>query len=358
MTSQILRSSIASCSGLLLRQQSAGVGFLVRAVSSASTHPAATRKGLLDRLDLRVDPNLPEAELRRAKQVRNTKIGGFVIFGYTIVGLTWFCFHYGREQRNEEGNPIRDEFSGSLLAPFRRILKGFDEWRDYVVEPSREILLPDPLPAPYLQPKYTLVLEMKNVMVNPEWTYKDGHRFKKRPALDYFLDVVGYPNFEVVIYTCEGSMTADPVINSVDPKQRIMYKLYRDCTKYMDGHHVKDLSKLNRDLSKVIYIDFDPKSFQLNTENVLRIPKWEGNMDDTALVDLAELLKTIHLSDVDDVRPTLQYYSQFDDPAKEFRNRAVHVAEQEQKRKEMNESSSPSPVSKYSGWLGGRRHRV
>ncbi|VDM29673.1 unnamed protein product [Toxocara canis] len=116
----------------------------------------------------------------------------------------------------------------------------------YVVEPSREILLPDPLPAPYLQPKYTLVIEMKNVLIAPEWTvgflfsfYKTGHRFVKRPALDYFLDIVGYPNFEVVIYTSESSMTAPQVIESFDPKQRIMYKLYRDCTKYMNGHHVK-----------------------------------------------------------------------------------------------------------------------
>lgn len=52
------------------------------------------------------------------------------------------------------------------------------------------------------------------------------------------------------------------------------------------------LSQLNRDMSKVIFIDHDPKSFQLNPENVLRIPKWEGNMDDTSLVDLAELLKS------------------------------------------------------------------
>ncbi len=36
----------------------------------------------------------------------------------------------------------------------------------------------------------------------------------------------------------------------------------------------------------------------------------------------------IHLSDVDDVRPLLQYYSQFDDPAKEFRRRAIFLQEQ------------------------------
>ncbi|KHN83932.1 Mitochondrial import inner membrane translocase subunit TIM50 [Toxocara canis] len=198
---------------------------------------------------------------------------------------------------------------------------------------------------------------MKNVLIAPEWTYKTGHRFVKRPALDYFLDIVGYPNFEVVIYTSESSMTAPQVIESFDPKQRIMYKLYRDCTKYMNGHHVKDLSRLNRDLSKVIFIDFDPKSFQLNPENVLRVPKWEGDMNDTSLVDLAELLKTIHLSDVDDVRPTLQYYSQFDDPPKEFRRRAMYLAEQEHALKEQQEQQDHSILKRYSGRLFGyRRH--
>lgn len=86
---------------------------------------------------------------------------------------------------------------------------------------------------------------MKNVLVSPDWTYKTGYRFKKRPALDYFLDVVGYPNFEVVIYTSESSMTAPSVIEAMDPNQRIMYKLYRDCTKYMNGHHVKVCNSLH-----------------------------------------------------------------------------------------------------------------
>ena len=39
-----------------------------------------------------------------------------------------------------------------------------------IVEPSAEKLLPDPLTEPYYQPPYTLVLEMTNVLVHPEWT--------------------------------------------------------------------------------------------------------------------------------------------------------------------------------------------
>ncbi|KAK5984611.1 Mitochondrial import inner membrane translocase subunit TIM50 [Trichostrongylus colubriformis] len=296
-------------------------------------------------------------ERRRKRLERNTRIGGAIVFGSTVAGFVAFCLYYGRAKRDEAGNIVPDEWTGTYFAAFYRIANSFRVWRDFVVEPAREQLLPDPLPHPYIQPKYTLVIEMKNVLVHPDWTYKTGYRFAKRPALEYFLDVVGYPNFEVVIYTSESMMTAHPVVDSFDPKQRIMYRLYRDCTKYMHGQHVKDLSKLNRDLSKVIFIEVDPKAAQLNPENMLLLPEWKGNMDDTSLVDLAELLKTIHLSDVEDVRPTLQYYSQFPDPAKEFRRRAIYLAEQEEQKKHQREEEGHSLLKKYSGRLFGfRRH--
>lgn len=72
-----------------------------------------------------------------------------------------------------------------------------------IKDPSREKLLPDPLTEPYYQPPYTLVLEMTGVLVHPDWTYQTGWRFKKRPGVNLFLQQVGPPLFEVVIYTSE-----------------------------------------------------------------------------------------------------------------------------------------------------------
>ena len=36
-------------------------------------------------------------------------------------------------------------------------------------EPSSKMLLPEPLQEPYYQPPYTLVLELKDVLVHPEY---------------------------------------------------------------------------------------------------------------------------------------------------------------------------------------------
>ncbi len=57
--------------------------------------------------------------------------------------------------------------------------------------------------------------------------------------MEYFLSQVGYPQFEVVIYTQEAGFTAAPIVESLDPQGLIAYKLFRDTTKYMRGIHVK-----------------------------------------------------------------------------------------------------------------------
>lgn len=49
---------------------------------------------------------------------------------------------------------------------------------------------------------------------------------------------------------------------------------------------------MNRDLSKIILIDWDEQAYQLQPRNALhRLKKWEGNDNDTDLVYLASFLK-------------------------------------------------------------------
>jgi hypothetical protein len=45
--------------------------------------------------------------------------------------------------------------------------------------------------------------------------------------------------------------TVFPILDALDPNGYIMYRLVRDATHFVDGHHVKDLDCLNRELSKV-----------------------------------------------------------------------------------------------------------
>ena len=123
---------------------------------------------------------------------------------------------------------------------------------------------------------------------------------------------LGYPQFELVVYTKENALTFYPIIEGLDPGNQVcchaigimkrggtqrfsplqflMYKLFRDATKYIDGRHKKDLGAINRDLRKVILVDYDAESTTGHRENALVIKKWEGDNTDTTLIGLTQLL--------------------------------------------------------------------
>lgn len=54
---------------------------------------------------------------------------------------------------------------------------------------------------------------------------------------------------------------------------------------------MKDLSYLNRDLSKVIVLDTDPEHVSLQPENAVVLPKWKGDASDRGLVAMIPFLE-------------------------------------------------------------------
>uniref|UniRef100_A0AAG5D2S7 Mitochondrial import inner membrane translocase subunit TIM50 n=1 Tax=Anopheles atroparvus TaxID=41427 RepID=A0AAG5D2S7_ANOAO len=283
---------------------------------------------------------------------------GFVFFGFSVSAFcVYIVWVFGAPDRDAEGNIIEDEFMGLPMFQqyFRRLWKSMTYYQKMIQEPSREKLLPDPLKYPYAQPPYTLVLEMKDVLVHPDWTYQTGWRFKKRPGVDKFLETLA-ANYEIVVFTADQGMTVFPILDALDPRGYIMYRLVRDATHFVDGHHVKNLDNLNRDLSKVIVVDWDPNSTKLHPENTLNIPRWTGNDDDSGLFDLMAMLVTIATTEVEDVREVMTYYKSFENPLAKFRENQRLLAEQmAEKEHEEKQRSLPAVQRWRPSFLGGSR---
>ncbi|XP_008400212.1 mitochondrial import inner membrane translocase subunit TIM50 [Poecilia reticulata] len=250
-----------------------------------------------------------------------------------VGGAVSLVYIFGTNSEDEQGNRIPDEFDKDppVVQQLRRTYKYFKDYRQMIIEPTSPKLLPDPLKEPYYQPPYTLVLELTDVLLHPEWSLSTGWRFKKRPGIDFLFQQLA-PLYEIVIFTAETGMTAYPLIDSIDPQGFVMYRLFRDATRYMEGHHVKDVSCLNRASSKVIVVDCKREAFQLQPFNGLALRKWDGNSDDRTLYDLANFLKAIALSGVDDVRGVLENYALEDDPIEAFKRRQAQLAQEEQQR--------------------------
>ncbi|XP_029659509.1 mitochondrial import inner membrane translocase subunit TIM50-C-like, partial [Formica exsecta] len=111
-----------------------------------------------------------KANRERSKKMMNY---GFAAFGVVMsIGFTYLIYELGRPNYDEHGNVIEDEFSNLPFFEqiYKRVKKELNYYTRLVQEPSREKLLPDPLKYPYIQPPYTLVLEMTDLLVHPDWT--------------------------------------------------------------------------------------------------------------------------------------------------------------------------------------------
>jgi Dullard-like phosphatase family protein len=118
---------------------------------------------------------------------------------------------------------------------------------------------------------------------------------KVRMGAEYFITALS-KYCEIVIFTASTKYYCDIVINGLDCKDLIDYKLYREYTDEYNGINVKDLSKLGRDLNKIIIIDNIEENYILQPNNGLNIIDFEGDENDNELQFLLkDLLEVVSI---------------------------------------------------------------
>ncbi|XP_066206484.1 CTD small phosphatase-like protein isoform X2 [Saccopteryx leptura] len=91
----------------------------------------------------------------------------------------------------------------------------------------------------------------------------------KRPHVDEFLQRMGQL-FECVLFTASLAKYADPVADLLDRWGVFRARLFRESCVFHRGNYVKDLSRLGRELSKVIIVDNSPASYIFHPENAVQ----------------------------------------------------------------------------------------
>ncbi|KAI5304849.1 mitochondrial inner membrane protein required for protein import [Ascosphaera atra] len=228
-------------------------------------------------------------------------------------GLFWtsaaaFMVYLGRNWADEEEEKKHAAYAPSGWTPqlwWARVKARYDDITSYYKDPPFQKLLPDEDPS--LRQPYTLVISLEDLLVHNEWSREHGWRLAKRPGVDYFLRYLNQ-YYELVLFTSVPVMQADQVLRKLDPFRIIRWPLGREAAKYEKGEYIKDLSYLNRDLSKVIMIDTDPSHAKHNPENAIILPKWRGQKGDKDLVALIPFLEYIAGVGIDDVRTVIKSF--------------------------------------------------
>jgi Dullard-like phosphatase family protein len=156
-------------------------------------------------------------------------------------------------------------------------------------------------------PALTLVLDLDETLVHFAENESNG-KFLVRPFAREFL-VRMSRHFEIIVFTAALKDYADWILDRIDTARHIAFRLYREHTTFQNGIYLKDLSRLNRDLTSTIIVDNNADNFQMHPENGIYIKSWYEDPNDSALKHLANLLARIAESKEKDVRVALANFN-------------------------------------------------
>ncbi|KAF2841038.1 NIF-domain-containing protein [Patellaria atrata CBS 101060] len=288
--------------------------------------------------------DLPKSAYETSLDRRRSQMMNYMFIAFFLLGGTGVVY-LGRDWESEEEEKAHPDCpSGWNWSHFYgRIKARVSNQMGYYTEPTFNKLLPDMDPAP----PYTLVMSLEDLLIHSEWTREHGWRTAKRPGMDYFVRYLSQ-YFELVIFTSQPMGIADPIIRKLDPFHIIMWPLFREATRYEKGEYIKDLSYLNRDLSKVILIDTKAEHAKMQPENSIILPPWKGQPGDRDLVGLIPFLEHIASMGVPDVRPVIKSFEGKHIPTEFARREAIA---REQFNKQLAEERAKRPKRSGMGFL-------
>ncbi|KAF3777279.1 CTD small phosphatase-like protein [Nymphaea thermarum] len=127
----------------------------------------------------------------------------------------------------------------------------------------------------------------------------------KRPGVDRLLEEIG-KDYEIVVFTAGLMEYASLVLDQLDSRGLISHRLYRDSCKEVEGRLVKDLSRLGRDLGRVVIVDDNPNSYLLHPENAIPVSPFIDDLADGELGRLGEFFDIA--GQFDDMRDAVSCY--------------------------------------------------
>uniref|UniRef100_A0A673IYF4 Mitochondrial import inner membrane translocase subunit TIM50 n=1 Tax=Sinocyclocheilus rhinocerous TaxID=307959 RepID=A0A673IYF4_9TELE len=188
-----------------------------------------------------------------------------------------------QEKVSQSNSSLKKHRNRSIFSPF------FCCFRDYDAEPpatnNKTCSLPPPAEENSSPPKPPAKYLLPEVSIN-----------------DYGKNCVVIDLDETLVHS--SFKYADPVADLLDRRGVFRARLFRESCVFHRGNYVKDLSRLGRELNKVIIVDNSPASYIFHPENAVPVQSWFDDMTDTELLDLLPLFED--LSKETDVYSVLQ----------------------------------------------------
>ena len=171
------------------------------------------------------------------------------------------------------------------------------------------------IPAPYIttptNKKYTLVLDLDNTLISHNNRNRNNNDIcNLRPGLLSFLNVMK-PLYELISYTNESKEYSEQLLKEIESSRKYFdYNLYKEHNVLIDNDLVKDISKIGRDMKKIIIVDKNYENIKSTPQNGILIKPYfgESSQNDTVLFELKKLLILFHKIGYEDIRVAIKNY--------------------------------------------------
>mmetsp|Transcript_5573 Transcript_5573/g.20968 ORF Transcript_5573/g.20968 Transcript_5573/m.20968 type:complete len:418 (-) Transcript_5573:39-1292(-) len=169
-----------------------------------------------------------------------------------------------------------------------RMESKWTEWRS----PVTDVFLPAiPDNVPPEQRKPVLVLNVDDLLLHISYDgIQHGTRVQLRPFVGPFLEEMA-KYYEIVLFADSSLQLLMETYQKLDNKYSFeSHKLGSEYTTGYGRSIVKDLSRLGRPLSEVVFLEWRNDAFKFQPQNAITLPRWKGRTNDTTLRDLMPFL--------------------------------------------------------------------
>ena len=161
------------------------------------------------------------------------------------------------------------------------------------------------------QKKYTIILDLGGTLINVSIDNKGRTICFLRPGIISFLTGIK-PYYEIVAYSKLSKEYSNLIIQQIERNRNLFdYNLYREHCTLIGNKFEKDISKIGRDIKKIIMVDDVAENLERYKDNGIQILPYdgaEGSEDDRVLFELKKLLILFYNLGYQDLRNAIKCY--------------------------------------------------
>ena len=159
--------------------------------------------------------------------------------------------------------------------------------------------------------RYTLVIDLGGTLINIKIDNNGKAFCHMRPGIISFLIGIK-PYYEIIAYTKLSKEYSDLIIQHIENNRQLFdYNLYREHCALIGNKFIKDISRIGRDMKKIIMVDDVNENLERHIENGILILPYNGaedNEEDRVLFELKKLLILFYKIGYKDLRNAIKVY--------------------------------------------------